>query len=177
VLDGGRLPDDLALSVRFPVERIVAGLPAKHWLGTDDLGYDTLTRTSRRFGFRSLLLAGVEAIVLVVGGSIGLLAGFLYGREDRQSADGSPILCLRSGYPTATLIMAIKGASLGNIFVALGCYRRLVGLARLCVVRRGMSLRRRERRKRRELSASLTATILRHILPNLLPQLSLRVII
>ena len=64
------------------------GLPANakpsatHWLGTDSSGRDTFARLV--YGARVSLIAGVVtiAIGLVVGGSIGLIAGFRRGRAE-----------------------------------------------------------------------------------------------
>ena len=51
-----------------------------YWLGTDSLGRDIVTRLI--FGARASLLVGLIApmIAMVIGGSLGLLAGFYRGR-------------------------------------------------------------------------------------------------
>ena len=50
---------------------------ARHWLGTDDSGYDTLTRLAVGARISLIVGVGVEAIVLLVGGLGGLSCGLL----------------------------------------------------------------------------------------------------
>ena len=55
---------------------------AEHWLGTDDIGRDVLSRLIHA-GRASLSLAlGVAAVAVVIGGLLGALAGFYQGRLD-----------------------------------------------------------------------------------------------
>lgn len=65
----------------------LAGLPldppsAEHWLGTDQLGRDVLSRVLH--GGRSVLILAALAVVVtfVVGGPLGMLAGYRGGKLD-----------------------------------------------------------------------------------------------
>lgn len=139
----------------------------RHWLGTDKLGYDILTNLA--YGARVSLFVGVgvEALVLLVGGAVGLVAGY-YGRW----ADGllMRLTDMMFAFPDillAILIMAVRGASLLNIFVALSI-TGWPGLARLV---RGQTLALRGREfieAARALGVPDGQIIVRHILPNLL---------
>ncbi len=55
---------------------------ASHWLGTDDLGRDILSRTL--YGARTALFIaiGVSFAALVIGASVGATAGYIGGRVD-----------------------------------------------------------------------------------------------
>jgi peptide/nickel transport system permease protein len=56
---------------------------ANHWLGTDEIGRDILSRVI--YGARISLMIGIVSVVLglVVGGMFGLLAGYLRGLPER----------------------------------------------------------------------------------------------
>ena len=144
-----------------------ASASARHWLGTDDSGYDTLTRLAVGARISLVVGVGVEAIVLCVGGLVGLVAGF-YGKW--LDAGLMRLTDMMFAFPDillAILIMAIKGPSLGNIFVALGI-TGWPGLARL-IRGQALSLRGREYvEAARALGVPNSQIILRHILPNLL---------
>src|SRR5690348_259148 len=53
---------------------------AGHWLGTDDLGRDVFTRLAVGARVSLSVGLGVEAIALVMGLTLGLLAGYYGGR-------------------------------------------------------------------------------------------------
>ena len=89
-----------------------------HWMGTDDLGRDVLTRIF--YGARVSLLVGVSimAITAVIGSILGLIAAY-YQRLD------SPIMRVMDGlmaFPSILLaiaIMASLGPKTGNVIAAL----------------------------------------------------------
>lgn len=139
----------------------------RHWLGTDNLGYDTMTRLA--YGARISLGVGlgVEAIVLLVGGAVGLIAGYHGGRTDGVLMRLTDMMFAFPDILLAILIMAVRGASLGNIFLALSI-TGWPGLARL-VRGQTLSLRNREFvEAARALGIPDGQIIRRHILPNLL---------
>ena len=78
-----------------------------HWLGTDELGRDMLTRLLH--GGRLSLFMGITPVVnaLIIGGVLGLTAGFLGGRTN--------MLIMRTidvfyAFPSILLAVAISGA-------------------------------------------------------------------
>jgi ABC-type dipeptide/oligopeptide/nickel transport system permease subunit len=140
---------------------------AKHWLGTDDLGYDTMTRIAVGARISLFVGVGVEAIVLLVGGFVGLLAGYYGGRIDNLLMRITDVMFAFPDILLALLIMAIRGPSLANIFIALGV-TGWPGLARLI---RGQALSLRGREfvdAARAIGVPNGQIILKHILPNLL---------
>ena len=140
---------------------------ARHWLGTDDSGYDTLTRLAVGARISLIVGFGVEAIVLLVGGFVGLVAGF-YGKWlDAALMRLTDMMFAFPDILLAILIMAIKGPSLLNIFIALGI-TGWPGMARL-IRGQALSLRGREYvEAARALGVPNSRIILRHVLPNLL---------
>jgi len=100
-----------------PINRLEPPTGA-HWMGTDDLGRDVLTRIF--YGARvSLLLGiGIMAITGVIGSLLGLIAAY-YQRLD------SPIMRVMDGlmaFPSILLaiaIMASLGPKTGNVVAAL----------------------------------------------------------
>ena len=96
------------------------GGKAEHALGTDHLGRDLLTRIL--YGTRISLVVGISAvlIMLAVGVSLGLIAGFFGGKADTVI---SFLVNCMMGFPFILLAMslvAVLGASLQNIIIALG---------------------------------------------------------
>ena len=97
-----------------------SGPSLNHWLGTDYLGRDLLTRML--YGSRISLLVGFVAtfVALVIGVSWGTVAGFLGGRVDSlmmsivDALYGIPFIIL------IILLMVVFGRNLVLMFLAIG---------------------------------------------------------
>jgi peptide/nickel transport system permease protein len=90
-----------------------------HWLGTDDIGRDLLSRMI--FGGRLSLFAGMAPVfaALVIGGGLGLVAGFMGGRINSLIMRVMDVLL---AFPSVLLAVAICGAlgtGIGNNVLAL----------------------------------------------------------
>lgn len=80
---------------------------ANHWLGTDELGRDMLTRLM--YGGRLSLLMGVVPVLaaFLVGTSVGVLAGYVGGRVNMVVMRTLDVFY---AFPSVLLAVAISGA-------------------------------------------------------------------
>ena len=147
-------------------QRLKPPSPA-HWLGTDQLGRDVLSRLL--FGARISLTVGLVVVGTAgtFGTLVGLVAGYTGGLVDEALMRVTDVFL---AFPALILAMAIAGAlgpSLNNAMIAIAVvtwpvYARLV---------RGQVLSLREREfveAARSLGASTARILWRHILPNTL---------
>src|ERR1700704_3867841 len=136
-----------------------------HPLGTDDLGRDVLSKVI--FGSQVSLAIGilVQAIVLVIGGTIGLVAGYFGGWLDNLLMRFTDIMYAFPDLLFVLIIVAALGPTFLNIFIAIGLVS-WVGLARLV---RGSVLSRKKKEfveAARAAGTSPFKIIARHLLPN-----------
>ena len=141
---------------------------ASHWLGTDQLGRDVLTRIV--YGARVSLYVGFGAVALgsVFATAVGVLCGYFGGRIDlwlQRGVDAwmafPPLLLLMS-------IMSLLGPSALNITIVLGV---AFGIQNSRVVR-GVALAIREYtwvESARAVGSGHVRITVAHILPNVMP--------
>ncbi|PLK48109.1 ABC transporter permease [Uliginosibacterium sp. TH139] len=106
-------------SVGSVIKRLKPVGTAGHLLGTDELGRDMLTRLL--YGGRTTLLMGTVPVglALLIGGSLGMLAGFAGGRINAVIMRCTDVLF---AFPSVLLAVAIAGAlgaGLANTLLAL----------------------------------------------------------
>jgi oligopeptide transport system permease protein len=140
---------------------------AKHWLGTDSLGRDQLTRLF--YGGRVSIMVGLcaTAVSLTIGVFYGAVAGFLGGNTDRLMMRIVDIMFALPFTIFVILLMVVFGRKIWLLFLAIGAVEWLT-MARI-VRGQVQSLRKQEfieaalalgLRRRRILA--------RHIVPNVL---------
>jgi peptide/nickel transport system permease protein len=148
-------------------ERFIS-MNASHWLGTDQLGRDLLTRLI--YGARISLYVGFGAVAIgsLLATAIGVSSAYFGGRLDllvQRGVDAwmafPPLLLLMS-------IMSLLGPSAWNITIVLGA---AFGVQNSRIIR-GVALSIKEHtfvESARALGAGHLRTTITHILPNVLP--------
>jgi len=138
---------------------------AEHLFGADQYGRDMLSRVIH--GTRTALLAIVMAdgIALVLGGSLGLVAGFAGGRTDSLIMRVVDVLLAFPYLLLALVIVAALGPSLTNSVIAIGIiytpqYARVMRGQVMTVQTADYIL------AARSIGAGRLRVMLRHILPN-----------
>jgi ABC-type dipeptide/oligopeptide/nickel transport system permease subunit len=101
-----------------------------HWLGTDDLGRDVLSRLI--YGARISIAIGVlsQVVIVLVGVPIGALAGLLGGWVDFVVMRVIDVLSSLPPLLFYILLMVVLGAGFGNIIIAMAL-TGWIGIARL----------------------------------------------
>jgi len=161
-------PYDPDESIHVTIDDIYARPSAEHLLGTDDGGKDVLSAFI--FGSRVSLLVGFSAslISMVIGGFVGLVAGFYGGRIGNALMRLTDIFLVIPDLPLMIVIVAMVGPSLWNIILVIGILG-WTGTARM-VRAQALSLKERQFVLRaRALGAGNFHILRRHIFPLVLP--------
>ena len=136
-----------------------------HILGTDHLGRDELSRLI--YGGRVSLLVGLLAPVIgvIVGGCLGMVAGYFRGRFETFAVGGVDVLL---AFPPLVFVLAVTafmGQSVANITIVIG----VLGIPAFTRVARAVTLTLSEREfvtAARALGATHSRILIRELLPN-----------
>ncbi len=152
------------------IMNMLAPPSAQHWLGTDEVGRDILTRLI--YGSQISLLVGFVAVSIAgfLGMGLGLLAGYFEGWVSTVIMRFIDTLL---SFPPLVLMLAIAailGSGVINVLIALGIgmmptYARLMA-AQVTSLREGDYVL-----AAHSMGASNSRIMLRHLLPNAFPPL------
>ena len=162
-------PDNKIILEKIPLKKFKHSyqmIQKKFLLGTDIYGRDVLSRIV--MGTRFSLAIGLVAVIisLLIGTSLGLMAGYYRGKTDAQI---SWFINVIWSLPTMLLVVAINfalGKGFWQIFIAIG----LSSWVEIARVVRGQVFGIREKeyiQAAKVLGFSSTRIMLRHIMPNL----------
>ena len=155
-------------AVKVSIDSIYAQPGPEHWLGTDDAGKDVLSNLI--YGARVSLTVGFFAsfISVVIGGAIGIVAGFYGGRIENLLMRFTDNMLVIPDLPLAIVLVAIIGPGLLTIITVIGILY-WTGSARLV---RSQVLSVKERKfvlRARAIGAGNLYIIRRHIFPSVFP--------
>ncbi len=146
------------------------GAEPGHWLGTDDLGRDALSRVI--YGARVALTVAFVAATLaaVVGAFLGLVAGWRGGWVDVVVSRAVEIWMAFPPVLLSILLVAVVGAGVGSVIIAIA----IIDWTRFCRVVRAETINQASAdyvTAARAVGFSRTRILLREIFPNVLPVL------
>jgi peptide/nickel transport system permease protein len=147
------------------------GPSADHWLGSDQDARDMLSRTI--YGARVSLVVGFSAVAFgfIVGGTVGLVSGFVRGIFDKITSFIMLVLLSFPALILAILITSLMERSLWTIALTLG----ILSVAPVGRLARAASLVFAEREfvlAARTMGAKPSHIMLRELLPNVLIPMS-----
>jgi peptide/nickel transport system permease protein len=148
-------------------DAILKSPTAAHWMGTDNLGRDNLSRII--FGSRVSIQAGVVAvsIAVIVGMLLGIAAGYWRGWIDDVLMRLCDAIWSFPGIVLALFIAAALGPGLANAMIAIG----IVFIPVIARLVRGSAMSVREREfvlAAKVLGAADVRIMVGHVLPNVL---------
>lgn len=154
----GPLQQDLA--------HMLAGPSSQHWLGTDDVGRDILSRLL--YGGGGLLWASAESVVIavVIGVAAGMIAGYSGGWRDESLSFGMNVLMAIPGF---VILIAVDVAS-GNDLVVVMAVLGLLFSINFFRIARAATLTTRELgyvEAARVAGLPTPRVLVRHVLPNI----------
>jgi oligopeptide transport system permease protein len=149
------------------LEQLYAAPSAAHWLGTDELGRDLLTRLL--YGGRVSLLVGLcaTAVALVIGLTYGAISGYAGGRVDTALMRVVDTLYALPFSVLVVVLMVVFGSNIILLFVAIGLVEWLT-MARI-VRAQVLSIKEQPYVKAaRVMGFSPLRIVARHIVPNVI---------
>lgn len=162
------------LPLKDPTNQSLLGMLAppggEHWFGADSLGRDIFSRTIHGFQITWAVSLGSVALGLLVGGVLGICAGYFRGWTERVILTGTNILL---AFPPLVLIIAMvayPGQPLLKVILALG----IVFIPSFTRIARANTLRFSEQEfitAARAAGMGNLRLLTRELLPNLVPAL------
>ena len=146
----------------------LTGPSGAHWLGTDDLGRDVLSRVIDGAKIAIVVAVLSVLIALVIGLAIGVIAGYVGGFVDMVLTRSQDVLFAFPTLLLAIILVAVLGPGLINASLAIA----IVYIPRFARIARSATL---QIKTSEYLDAARLAgvqpivTLMRHVVPNVLP--------
>lgn len=156
--------------MRMSLVDMLAPPDARRWFGADSLGRDVLSRTIHGFRITLAVSLGSVGLALVLGGVLGVCAGYFRGWVERAVLMLANVML---AFPPLVLVIAMvayPGNALAKVVVALG----IVFVPAVTRIARANTLRFAEQdfvTAARAAGMGHARLILRELLPNLVPPL------
>lgn len=147
------------------------GASAAHWIGTDKLGRDLFTQLMIGARIALSVGAGSVAIAAVLGITLGLVAAFARPWLDDTLSAWLDVMIAFPVLLLAMLIVAVQGASLGSVILAIGLGMSAV-IARLTRVLAKRVLQEQYITAARTSGTRWFGIVFGHVLPNIAPMLA-----
>jgi peptide/nickel transport system permease protein len=146
------------------------GPSAAHWFGCDNINRDVFSRVV--YGGRVSLFIGLMVVLLavLVGGTIGLLAGFYRGKMDTLITGAIDMILAIPPLILLLFVVIVLGQNLRNIVVAVGILA-IPTTARIVRANTLVFAQREFVTAARVLGAKNRRIIWREVLPNVIPPL------
>ncbi|MDX6740093.1 dipeptide/oligopeptide/nickel ABC transporter permease/ATP-binding protein [Actinocorallia sp. A-T 12471] len=154
-------------------DAVLTGPSAAHWLGTDELGRDTLSRLLYGSRIALLVAVGSVGVAMAIGVPLGLLLGYKGGWYDRLGSRALDISDALPGLLVGFAVIAILGRGLLNLMLAIG----LIFCMSFARMTRAVALAEREKvylDAARVAGLRTPEILFRQVLPNLTGPLSVQ---
>jgi len=152
------------------LDNVMAKPSFQHWLGTDTVGRDTLSRII--YGSRASLMVGFVALGLAagIGMSLGLIAGYFGGIVHAVIMRFIDALMTVPMILLALTIAAVLGGGLTNVIIALGI--ALIPTYARLMCGQAMAIKQNDYVTAvRSIGASNLVIMIKHVAPNCFPPL------
>jgi len=160
------------LPVRDPLEPVIEArlMPpsAGHWLGADGLGRDILARLVHGARVSVVIALSAVGIGMLVGGTLGVVAGFFRGPLERVVMTGVDVIL---GFPGLVLLLALV-AFVGHSLAAIALVIGLLSIPHYTRVARANTLATAQKEfilAARAMGARSPRILFREIMPNVIP--------
>ncbi len=156
--------------LRQDLMHALEGPSPAHWLGTDDLGRDVLSRLIHGCRIAAIAAAEATGLAILLGVPLGLFIGYRGGWWDWAVMRLVEAVVSIPGIMVAIVIIALLGPGLHKAMIALG----ILFSTSFLRLARGVTLAAREEvyvRSARVIGAGDARILARHILPNIAPPL------
>ncbi|OUZ11745.1 hypothetical protein BHE97_03995 [Aeromicrobium sp. PE09-221] len=143
------------------------GPSGAHWLGTDQLGRDIFSRILSGARLTLFVSVGAVSLAVLVGCTVGLVAGFVRGWSDAVLMRLMDILLAFPGLILAIVMAALLGPGIATVIIAVG----VSGTPTFARVTRAATMRAAVEEyvlAARAVGCSRARLLLRHITPNIL---------